>query len=279
MIAIKRVLVLFSLFLVISSFAFIPFDVAYAEGETEDPLPVGYDLNGYDASIEYHSYTLSGNGLSYSFVVTIDKELFRASGTVENSVFSPSGKIEEIGNIFRAAGYTVKNDGKSEGKIIASIDFDDTVDYYIANGYTGYDVSTKSGTETVGFLFTDYVRTTETAFASIKTENTLLNKVLAKIVELGATEDKVLLTYVYGTPYQIIKTDADRVEYQESSRLYLHFFDMTVDTSERKIEIKQHTPNPTGWYVIAFLCAVPVVAIPLTIMLVRKKQGGQYARD
>ena len=252
--------------------------VANAEGEIA-PSPVGEDLGEWQVAVEYHAYTLSGNGFYYAFVVTFDNDFFLSSGTVEDAVFSPSPAFDELATLFRQAGYSVAQDGKKDGKLKATFAYDDTVDYYIANGLTGYDNNAKEGETKKGFYFTDYTRTSLTPFATVKTEGRFLNRVLSILTNAGAEEQKIRLTYVYGTPYKIVRTDADNVRYVSGSSLYLHSFDMTADTAaDRTLTIYQRSPNPTGWYVTAFLVAVPVIAVPLAILLIRKKHGGTYAR-
>ena len=251
-------------------------NVAYAEEIA--PAPVGEDLGEWQAAVEYHAYTLSGNGLYYAFVVTFDNDFFLSSGTTENNVFAPSSAFNDLAALFTKAGYVVTKDGKTDGKLKASITYEDTVDYYIDNGMTGYDVNVRSGEETKTFFFTDYTRRSATPFSSITREGSLLNRVLAVLTTAGAQEDGIRLTYVYGTPYKIVRTDADRVRYAESSSLYLHSFDMTVESSDRTMTISQRSPNPTGWYVVAIFVGAIVIAVPLTILIIRKKHGGTYAR-
>ncbi|MBR1746789.1 MAG: hypothetical protein IJ735_01095 [Clostridia bacterium] len=267
-------LVIFTAMLVLLSAILVPIG---EEAFCDESLPIGVDLDEFDAAIEYHSYTLSGNGLYYRFSVTVDDDLFLSSGSLDNQVFSPSPVFDELKELLTRYGYSVVSDGKQNGKFVASFEYEDTVDYYIANGITGYEPNVRSGKEEEGFLFTDYTRVMTTPFVSIETEGSLLNEIWKKVLSLGAAEDKVLLIYVYGTPYQIVKTDADRVEYKESSSIYLHSFDMTYGTASREIEIRQHAPNPTGWYVIAFLCALPIIAAPLSIMIYKRRKGGFYA--
>lgn len=256
--------------------AAIPFG-SVARADEEDLFPTGIDLGEYDASIEYHKYTLSGNGYYFSFRVTFDDELFRMSGSVdETMVFHPSEVFDEWIVLFKKNGFTVSSNGKQDGKFVAAKKYASSTDLYIENGYTGYDDPDAGGKKRKGFLFTESERETENPFVNIEKEGTYIYNLFDRLTYVGADENRIKLVYVYGTPYQIVKTNADRVEYQESSSLYLHIFETTKESVDKKIVIKQRSPNPTGWYVIAFLCAAVITAIPLAIMIKRKK-GGMYA--
>jgi hypothetical protein len=47
---------------------------------------------------------------------------------------------------------------------------------------------------------------------------------------------------------------------------------MGVDERGESVTINQHSPNPTGWYVIAVAFGLVVLAAPLTVAILRKKK-------
>lgn len=244
-------------------------------GETEGIPGVGYDLDGYDVSFSYHNYTLRNSGVYFAFVVTLDKNFHRNISKSDNSVVYDCVLMDKIKILFSALGYTVVSDDFN-GQLYAYMSYETMTDYYIANGVDGYKVSESDATEDKGFLFTDYHTETDTVFSVIGTGDNVLDLCIELCKEAGTTEDKIALRYVYGTPYKIISSDADSVSYNSQRSLYLHSFDMTIANKDRVIHFVQHAPNPIGWYVLAVIIAIPVIAVPLTVMIVRhkKKTGG-----
>lgn len=244
----------------------------------EELKGIGYDLKGYDAEIGYYSYTLSNSGVYFAFEVTLDKDFLKRVGEVEDCVYRYPEMFGELETMFTAMGYTVDCD-KHNGQLLASITFDSTTDYYIATGRNGYESNESSATVKKGFLYNDYYSSTVTVFSSVEDEGNLLNTIYQKCIDLGAEKEKIKLSYFYGTPYKIISTDADQVEYNYNKKLYVHRFDMTIETKDREIHFTQHSPNSWAFYLIAVIVAIPVIAVPLAIAIAkRKKKEGANGR-
>lgn len=244
----------------------------YGIYDKTDTIPgVGYDLDGYYVSIAYHNYTLRNSGVYFAFVITLDKEFHRNISLSENNVVYDCALLAQIETLFKTIGYTVVCDDFN-GQLYAYISYDTMTDYYIANGLDGYEVSQSDATEDKGFLFTDYYTESKTVFSVIGSGDNVIDACLELCEEAGAPEDKIALRYVYGTPYKIISSDADSVTYNSQNSLYLHSFNLIVADKDRVIHLKQHAPNPVGWYVLAVIIAIPVIAVPLTIMIVKRKK-------
>lgn len=267
---------IFALTVCLTAIPSFPFAEATSEdygiyGETDGIPGVGYDLDGYDVAFSYHNYTLRNSGVYFAFVVTLDKNFHRTISKTENNVAYDCLLMDKIKLIFSSLGYTVVSDDFN-GQLYAYLSYDTMTDYYIANGLDGYEVSESDATEDKGFLFTDYYTETDTVFSLIGAGDNVIDVCVNLCKEAGAAEDKILLRYVYGTPYKIITSDADSVTYNSQRSLYLHSFDMTVADKDRLIHFTQHAPNPVGWYVLAVIIAIPVIAVPLTIMIIRRKK-------
>lgn len=269
---------LFATILIAISVVFAGTSVA---GETAEAAPgfsnleelknIGYDLEGYDASVTYYSYTLNTSGVYFAFEVTLDKEFLLRAGSVEDCVYRYPDMLGDLENMFSAAGYKVQLD-EFNGQILSYMEFASTTDYYVATGRDGYEVSENSADKKTGFLFTDYYSSSKTPFSNIGSEGNFLDVIYRKLKELGATEDKILLTYVYGTPYKTITSDADKTGYNYERNIYTHSFEMTIAEKDRVINLKNHSPNAWGFYILAIACAVPFIAVPITVAVLRKKK-------
>ncbi len=232
----------------------------------------GYDLGGYQISIAYRSYTKNISGVYHGFTVTLDKTFLAQSGTVDKGVFYYCSLFSYLEEVFTFSGYTVTVDAIN-GQFDAWLEFDSMTDYYIASGIDGYQVDKSSAEKKSSFLYTDYHSQTTTVFTIIEEEGNLLNEILNACYKVGAERDKILLTYVYGTPYKMINTDADEKSYSSAEKLYLHSFNMTMGETGRVINLYQHVPNSVGWYVLAVIIALPFIAVPLIYMILKKKKA------
>lgn len=245
-----------------------------SEDGVEGLSGIGYDLNGYQASIAYHSYTLNISGVYYGFVVTLDRNFLMSTGRVDNGVFYPSDMFDYLKTLFSYNGYTVSVD-EFNGQMTAYLKFSGTTDYYVAVGRDGYMTYEKNTAENKGFLFNEYRSDIKTEFSRIEEEGNLLNLVLSACYGVGAERDKILLTYTYGTPYKVIDTDADSVNYSYDKRIYLHTFNMTMDTADRTISITQRNPNSVGWYALAVIIALPFIVAPAVFAAVKRRKKGR----
>lgn len=234
----------------------------------------GYDLDGYQISIAYRSYTKNIAGVYHGFTVTLDKTFLAQSGRVENGVFHYCSLFDYLEGVFTFSGYDVTVD-TINGQFDAGLEYDTMTDYYIANGIDGYRVEKSEAEKTASFLYTDYHSQSATVFTIIEEEGNLLNEILNACYKVGAERDKILLTYVYGTPYKMINTDADVKSYNSSEKLYLHSFNMTMDDTNRVINLYQHVPNTVGWYALAVIIALPFIAAPIIYMIVKTKKSRQ----
>ena len=245
------------------------------EGDSENSSQefVGYDLSGdYQVSIAYHSYNTKYAGPYYAFVITFDQALLMEIIDEADDLLNLQPEIfTYIGSLFRYNGYTVSKDNK--GRLIAYLSFDSLTDYYIASGRDGYEVNQSSGDKRKSFLFIDYYTQMQTVFSRIEEEGNILNAILQSLYGVGAERDRILLTYTYGTPYKMISSEADNIVYNTNRQLYLHSFNMTMATSDRTIHLRQHSPNSVGWYSLAIIIAIPVIAFPLAIAVIRHRKN------
>lgn len=232
---------------------------------------IGYDLDGYYVSFSYHNYTLRNSGVYFAFVITLDKDFHHKISLSDNNVIYDCALLKQIEILFKVMGYTVVCDDFN-GQLYAYLSYDTMTDYYIANGLDGYETSDSDATEDKGFLFTDYYTESKTVFSLIGSGDNVIDACLELFKEAGAPEDKIALRYVYGTPYKIVTSDADSVTYNTQRNLYLHSFNLTIADKDRVIHLKQHAPNSVGWYVLAVIIAIPAIAVPLTIMILKRKK-------
>lgn len=231
---------------------------------------MGYDLNGYKVAVEYHDYTLNPSGIYIGFVITLDKAFLKSLGCVVDNIYYYPDFFEYLRALFTLQGYTVSVD-EFNGQMTAYLKFDTKTDYYIANNRDGYEVGSMPESKS-GFLFTEYYSQGKTVFSIIETEGNLLNVILGEFYKAGVAREEVFLTYVYGTPYKIITTDADKVVYNYDSKLYLHSFSMTMDNTDRVINFVQRSPNSVGWYSLAVIIALPFIIIPLVLCILKRKK-------
>ncbi len=254
--------------------------VAVTEGDRSSLLrDSGYKLgDGYYVEISYDNYILYSSGIYQAFTVTFDKVFWDGYAADENGINYRNNILEAIKLLFGGRGYVTEID-KDNARFTAFIKYESLTDYYIANDIDGYEREESSGNEKKGFLFNEYESSTTTIFKIIETEGNLLNAILQICYQAGINRENVALSYVYGTPYKIITTDADEVNYSSGQKLYLHTYKMNMDNYDREIVMKQKSPNPTGWYVLAIIIGMAVLALPLTIVIVKRKKGGTDAKN
>ncbi len=247
---------------------------AYADDGvfSDETADIGYDLKGYEASITYHSYTLSGSGIFFAFEVTLDKEFLKSLASIDNREYFYQDLLDELEVFFKGLGYKIEKD-EYNGQIIAFAEFDTVTEYYASMGRDGFEVYEDNGDVKKGFFFNDYYSKSTTVFSGITDEENVLNMVFNKCLQLGATKEKILLVYAYGTPYKTITSDAEEVEYDISGGIYVHRFNMTLATAGREINLVNHSPNAWAFYTIAVVVALVIIIVPMTIAIKKKKKG------
>ena len=258
--------------LIVSSLSALFDNGPSAFAEDNEITAIGYDLGDSQVMMESKRYMLAIAGIYFEFDITFDDDFYTGIGTVEDNVFTPSPIIENIKSVFVAAGYVTHADSLN-GRLVAHMEFDTLTDYYIAIGATGYDVSESNGEENNTLFYRTRTVKSQTPFASINNESSLVGKIYSMIKDTGADENEISLVYVYGTPYKVVDTDADLKERNEDRNIYMHTFYVTPNTCDREITLIQRNPNVVGWYVLAVIIALPIIVVPLTIMLVKKRKN------
>lgn len=245
-------------------------DVAFAAEEvpviTEEMQ--GVDLGHYDVKLSYCNFILNTSGAYRAFEIIFDKNF------IEEKLFSDDELFEflnPLSELIKSMGYAPIVNTKSNS-IKGELVFETLTDLYIAMEIDGYD-NTKSNIVTqTSFLYKDIFIKQDSPFKNIEEREGALKDILSYFYASGIARDTILLNYIYGTPYKIVSSDADKVTYSVNHRIYLHSFDMNMDmTTVRKINLKQHIPNTAGWYGMAAIIALLVISVPLTITLLRYK--------
>jgi len=236
----------------------------------EELQNIGYDLGDYQASLTYYSCTMNTAGVCFAFEVILDSDFLLKSSTVEGNVLKYPDILAEFEKLFQSIGY--KTELNNNGELLAYLYFDSMTDYYVASGRNGYELPDPSENKKSGFLFTEYYSTSETVFAAVDSGEGIVSRIFDGIVALGADKDKILLKYVYGTPYKTISTDADEKKYDYNQGIYLHSFNMNLSNKDREIHLTNRSPNAWGFYLLAVIAAVIVIAVPLTVCIVKLKK-------
>lgn len=230
----------------------------------------GYDLGEYDAKIVYN-YTIEfANGISFGYDVVFNKEFYNRLST-EESRYS----LNLLGETFYNNGFTLDMD-YTYGKMSAKKSFDTVEDYYAASGVTGYEKQVSTAKKTKGFFFNVYESTNTTVFAGIyKGDQRFVGRIFSNLRNMGIQENKILLEYVYGTPYgeDYLSTDADSVTYSYADKIYYHSYKMNVSDYERTVTITQKAPNQYVWYLLAIVAGILVISIPVSVKIVKQRRG------
>ncbi len=239
----------------------------YAEESTSDQYSYGYTLDdGYNVQISYHYYILYLSGVYFAYDVTFDNAFY-------SSVENKKELINSVKDTFLKNGFSLDVD-IDNGKMTAYLSYDSLTDYYISQGENGYSIGEPSVPVKKTLFYTDYSNTFQTVFTGLKTEGKFVNRIYNACVDAGIEDENILLSYVYGTPYgeNLITSSADKISYSASEHMYYHIFNMKVSERERFITVNQHSPNSSGWYLIAIIAGIVVLAIPLTVLVIKKKR-------
>lgn len=249
------------------------------EGDRRNLLSnTGYQLEeGYYVEIAYDNYTLYSSGLYQAFTVTFDSAFWEGYSSDENGINYRNNILEAFNLLFTGRGFQTEVD-RENARFIAFVKYDSYTDYYIDADINGYKTSEDNSVKNKGFLFTESEQKTTTPFVNIEKEGYLLNAILQICYQAGIERDNVALTYIYGTPYKIINTDSDDVNYASGQKIYLHTFNMNMDSYDREITLTQKSPNTTGWYILAVIIGLVFLAIPLIITFTKRKKGGENAK-
>ena len=237
-------------------------NAAFAEDATH-----GFDLpDGYDVRIAYQYSILYASGVSFGYEVVFDQDFY-------DGIEDKNTLMNELKETFVKNGYKIALD-VDNGKMTASISFSSITDYYVAAGVDGYETDEPNKPVKKGLFYNVYENTFSTKLAEIKQDGKFLNRIYKKCVEYGIEDERILLRYVYGTPYneKLITSSADSVGYSSADKLYYHTFDFTVATADKTITIRQKSPNQNGWYLVTILIAVAVLSVPLAVAMHKRKE-------
>ena len=90
----------------------------------------------------------------------------------------------------------------------------------------------------------------------------------ARLGGLGFTDEDVSYTYVYGTNYSRLHSDADKIE--KVNDIYLHTWEL--DSKDQEITLYRIIANTTSWYIIALIIgAVTALSISIVVLVKKKK--------
>ena len=262
----RKALILFiAVTLMISmSFCYIlSSNAAYAD----DLFDTGYDLkNDYAVKISYYFIVKYISGVEMAYDVVYDKDFYN---TVENK----KDLMKSTKDTFVKNGFELTVD-ETNGHMYAAKRFSTTTDYYIALGLDGYEVEEeKQQPSEKSFFYYTYEQTSETIFSNLKTEGKFINRIYNTCVDAGIDDDKILLNYVYGTPYseRTLKSTRDALTYSASEKLYYHTFEIPIDSLSKTYTIYRKVPNTKAWYLLAVVGGLAIAAIPLGIYIYKKQ--------
>ena len=229
--------------------------------------------------IIYNSLMFTDGSYRYGIQVYVDVDSVTANvssavaeAQIEEAV---KAKLKAVSDRFTEAGMRVDYD--EEGFFVNAVlaEYSGAEEMSIANGETGYDVGTSSGTVYNGFFFSDYVVSYRTAFADAEADN-YLNYVYGELTADGLLPlSDIDFVFNYGTAYstKLIESDADYVyvfKSPDGKQSYVQEFRMSVDERAREITLVQHSPNTASWYLIVITAALIVTGVTFVVVGVKR---------
>lgn len=243
-----------------------------AEGDINTLSTSGYSLQeGFDVLIAYHDYTLYSSGMYFAYEITFDRD-FCATRAEESESDYKSELILALRLFFTIRNYATITEDTENAKLVASVKYDSKSDLYIANGIDGYMQGGSSPKESKNFFFNEYTSTINTVFSKVKIPGQTVYSLVELCKEFQIPSERILFNYTYGTPYKIIKSNADETKFLTSRNIYTHSYTMTMDTFDRQVILTQSSPNTTNWYILAIALALVVCIVPLLLVVLRKKE-------
>ena len=236
---------------------------------SEESEKNGTDLKGAFAMISFYNYVKYGTGKYLAYKLTYDYSYYQKKKSTLNKL------LEELKESFVKNGYTVSVNVFA-GEMTASLSFETTEVYLRSVDYNGF-VAEQDNYDSIikTPFYSEYSFKTTTLFTDIDKEYKFIGRIYyVGCVKAGIEKNNVLLQYVYGTPYKekTIRSNADSIVYSPDNNLYLHIFNMTIDTPDKEVVITQHTPNTPVWYCIAIAAGVVVMSVPLAVYLLKRKK-------
>ncbi|MCR4662090.1 MAG: hypothetical protein K5765_08875 [Clostridia bacterium] len=233
-------------------------------------IPYNYDItyNNKEYNILFmYKYTIKqSSAISFSYKIIFDSEYY-------NNLVNNKDLIKELVGVFKNTKFMPSFDD-TNGLVIANLSYDDVTDYYKDIGVTGYDNPDTLYENSESHLFyTDLTMKQKTIFSYLYDENTIINRLYNLCLDSGISSDKILLKYVYESPYseKSVKTNADEVERDKDSLLYRHTFVLDTNEYDKDIYFYRHTINTTVVYGFIILISF-VIMIPIIIINVIKKR-------
>lgn len=203
----------------------------------------------------------------------------RVTVTIDESVLISYGytlddaKSLVISN-FERNGYTVLESDK-ENVVIGEYLYSSRAEFI---GKTGSDTSSQ-GEENKDFFFIYGESEGYTPFRRfiVDDEQDGLSDVERIMLSVFPGMDQSVLSdvtyvYKYGTPYESIKTNAEYV-YENEQGLYVHEWRFSALEAEYgRISMSQTVPNTTGWYMVAILVGLAIVALGFGMVTLKEKK-------
>lgn len=191
--------------------------------------------------------------------VVLDEEIANANGYTLNVL------KQEVEKLLKLNGYDVvesDNDYTVTGEII----YETLAEFREVYGGNDDDEGL-----TEGFLFDTYGEYQSTPFSALITNGTVKwvkDEYFSNFSD-EALED-VRYGYVYATTYKSIESDG---LVTEKDGYYVHEWSFTAHEAEYgKMYVSQIVPNTTGWYFIAIVVALAIVAIGYALVAIKRKR-------
>ncbi|NLL56159.1 MAG: hypothetical protein GX242_02985 [Clostridiales bacterium] len=256
----------------------VPVSCISAQASEQNSVPQGAELDDFDVKLSYKNYILYSSGAYRAIEIVFDENFAK-----ENLPAVTENENPEFLTVFtpylNSLGYAVKID-KNKYSIIGERKYDDLATLYIDMGIDGYKISKNDYITQKSFFFTDTFIKQSSPFTGVEESQGALKKIINEFYELGVQRETILLNYTYGTPYSIINSDADRINFSAGQNIYLHSYDMNMDMANKQINLVQHLPNSANWYALAILISIAVISAPVIFYVKhnKKKKENTYGQ-
>lgn len=191
--------------------------------------------------------------------VVLDEEVVTAHGYTLNEV------KEKVRELLTVNGYEIV-DSEDVYTVTGEIVYETLAEYREVYGGGDDDEGL-----TEGFLFDSYGEPQSTPFSTLISNGTVKWVKDECFPNFSDGElDDITYSYVYATTYKSVKSDATVTE---KDGYYIHEWNFTAYEAEYgDMYISQTVPNTTGWYFIAIVVALVLVAIGYAVIAIKQKK-------
>lgn len=191
--------------------------------------------------------------------VVLDEEVVTAHGYTLSAV---KEKVEEL---LTLNGYGIV-DSENDYTVTGEIVYETLAEYREVYGGSSDDESL-----TEGFLFDTYGEAQSTPFSTLISNGTV-KWVKDECFSNFSDEalDDIMYSYVYATTYKSVTSDAIVTQ---KDGYYIHEWNFTAYEAEYgDMYLSQTVPNTTGWYFIAIVVALVLVALGYALVAIKRKK-------